>query len=151
MIDLSVNERIGIFLPVPRAHDEALGAHMFGQARLPLDHPGARARGLPGVLGQPVDRLGIHVKTTAFARRQETLGDQRLIGQRDRVARYAEAARHGAGRGHRLARQQLTGADCRHKNLAYLGLQGRRLRPFEMNVACPFPPIWHYCRTNLCP
>ena len=59
------------------------------------------------------------------------------------------------GRGHRLARHQLTGRDRRHKYLAYLGLQGCRLRPFEMvervaHVACPFPPFWHYNGTSLC-
>jgi len=114
VVHLAVDEGIGEGLPVVRALNEALRLHVLGEPSVPV-HPALRVAGrLLGRAVQTVGRLRVDVEAAPLARGEETLGHQRLVGQRHRVARNAEPLRHGAGRGHGLARHQLTGRDRPH-------------------------------------
>ena len=122
-VDLAVDERIRIALPVGRLDDVALPDHRAGEARAPGDLAMRCGAGTPRHRGPRRGHLWMDEVAAAAAGAQVPLVDQQLVGERHRVARDAELGRERARGRQRGTSGQMAVEDRAHQHLPDLRLQ----------------------------
>jgi len=170
LVDLAVDEGVGVVLPVGRLDNIPLRAGMQAKAGLPVRRRARRRRLalarmfgglLAGVAGAnaPAQDVRIDEEPAALARHQEALFHQVLIGQDHRVAGDLQRLRQRSAGGQGAARRDLAVENGGDQHAAELGLQGRALLGLEVEqkragcVAHVILPIWPRCfnpRPRLC-
>ena len=131
-VELPVQERIRILLPVGRLDDVALGRGLHAQAARPVGHAPVQrddVRGAACRLGRrrradaSAQHLRIDEVPAALTRDQIALAGELLVGEHDGVARDAERLGELAARRQRRPHGQLLVEDRRDQHLADLPLQ----------------------------
>ena len=137
-IDLTVDERIRIALPVVRLDDVALRGHGAPVALRPLRRRRGRTCGCrcrrTCAAG---DDLRIDEVAAAALRQQVPFVDEQLVGERDRVARDAELGGKHARRRQRDADGNVAVEDRGDQHLADLRLQAHLAAKRELDQLVP--------------